>query len=183
MLNHVLLYEKWVAEAFADKHPKNTYVNLHSSEVTEYADNIIELIKTAYTKKGGNLEFKNASDLRNSDLNYWIATDINDNPDADVLFGGKKTHAGTKMTVVAQDGSPEARKETVKKLIELMRTRGFYAELDVDMVQKFGLKPIKDEAEIRKVLNKDIKYNSDGSYDRKIAGENHTKMLVGIPKV
>ncbi len=172
-----------MAEAFADKHPKNTYVNLHSSEVVEYADNIIELIKTAYTKKGGNLEFKNAGDLRNSDLNYWIATDINDNPDADVLFGGKKTHAGTKMTVVAQDGSPEARKETVKKLIELMRTRGFYAELDVDMVSKFGLKPIKNEAEIRKVLNKDIKYNSDGSYDRKIAGENHTKMLVGIPKV
>lgn len=87
------------------------------------------------------------------------------------------------MTVVAQDGSPEARKETVKKLIELMRTRGFYAELDVDMVHKFGLKPVKDEAEIRKVLNKDIKYHSDGSYDRKIAGENHTKMLVGIPKV
>ena len=183
MVSHVLLYEKWVTEAFADKHPKNTYVSLPSSEVIEYADNIIELIKTAYTKKGGNLEFKNASDLRNSDLNYWIATDINSNPDADVLFGGKKTHAGTKMTVVAQDGSPEARKETVKKLIELMRTRGFYAELDVDMVQKFGLKPVKDEAEIRKVLNKDINYHPDGSYDRKIAGENHTKMLVGIPKV
>ena len=63
-----------------------------------------------------------------------------------------------------------------------MKTRGFYAELDVDLADKLGLKPIKNEKEIRNVLNKDIIYNSDGSYSRILAGSPHTKVLVGIPK-
>ena len=31
-------------------------------------------------------------------------------------------------------------------------------------------------------LNKDIKWNGDGSYDRKIGGTIHTKMMFGKPK-
>ena len=69
-------------------------------------------------------------------------------------------------------------------MINLMKTRGFYAELDKDLAEKMNLPFIKDEAEIRKVLNKDIKMNPDGTYDRKLTmGPVKTKVLVGIPKV
>ena len=181
-MENIKLYEEWLAEAFADKHPKNKYVELPHSDVADYADNIIDLINKAYSTKGGNLELRTANDLKNSDLTYWVAQDFDADPDADIAIGGKKTSHGTKVTVIGQDTSPAGRKEAVLKMISLMKTRGFYAELDVDLADKLGLKPIKNEKEIRNVLNKDIIYNSDGSYSRILAGSPHTKVLVGIPK-
>jgi hypothetical protein len=88
------------------------------------------------------------------------------------------------MTMIGQDGGAIAKKVGVTKMIELMKTRGFYAEMDKDMAVKFGLPITKDEADIRKVINKDLKMNPDGSYDRKLTGGPvKTKVLVGIPKV
>jgi hypothetical protein len=63
-----------------------------------------------------------------------------------------------------------------------MKTRGFYAELDVDLAQKFGLPPIRDEKKVRDVLKKDLEWHNDGSYTRTIGGGKHTKVMVGIPK-
>jgi hypothetical protein len=46
-----------------------------------------------------------------------------------------------------------------------------------------GLEPVTDEKTVRKALpGKDIKWNGDGSYDRKIAGTIHTKMMFGKPR-
>jgi hypothetical protein len=178
-----LKYEDFVNETreFANKYPKMTYVELGSSDIKDYSQEIIDLINTAYSAKGGNLEFKKASDLVNSDLTYWIANDIDSDPDPDIVLGGKKTSHGTKLTVMGQDGSKEAKKEVIIKIIALMKTRGFYMELDLDLAQKFGLPHVKDEKVIRSVLNKDIKYHQDGTYDRSIAGGMHTKVLVGLP--
>jgi hypothetical protein len=172
-----------LSEAFADSHPKNKFVSLSQQDLAEFAEDIIDIITKAYKDKGGNLEFKDAQSLKSSDLTYWVANDIDEDPNIDIAIGGKKTSYGTKVTVIGQDGSKESRKEAVLKIIKLMKTRGFYAELDLDLAQKFGLDYIKDEAQIRKILNKEIKYNADGTYDRPIQGEVHTKVLVGIPKV
>lgn len=181
-MSNIKLYEEWLTEVFADKHPKNKYVELSRSDVVDYADNIFDLIAKAYDSKGGNLKFRNSSDLKNSELTYWVAKDFDKDPDADVAVGGKQTSHGTKVTVIGQDTSQVGKKEAVLKMIELMKTRGFYAELDAELADKLGLKRIKDEKEIRKVLNKDITYNTDGSYSRLLAGAPHTKVLVGIPK-
>ena len=52
-----------------------------------------------------------------------------------------------------------------------------------DIFMGKGLEPVMDEKAVRKALpNKDIKWNGDGSYDRKIAGTIHTKMMFGKPK-
>jgi hypothetical protein len=46
-----------------------------------------------------------------------------------------------------------------------------------------GLAPVTDEATVRRALKgKELKWNEDGSYDRKIAGTIHTKMMFGKPK-
>ena len=179
----VKLYEDWLAEAFVDKYGKNVYAELQQRDLGEYANIIVDLIKTAYAERGGNLEIKNPSDLKNTDLTYWVAKDNDNDPDADVVLGGKKTPAGTKLTILGQDGSKISKIESIKKMIDLMRTRGFYAEMDNDLASKLGLTPIKGEDKIKKVLNKDIKYNPDGTYEREIAGSKHTKVLVGIPKM
>jgi len=173
-----------MSEAFADDFGKNKWIQLPKDVVIKYAEEIINLIIGAYADKGGNYEFKNAADIRKTELDFWIANDIDVDPDADAVLGGKRTHAGTKMTLFGQDGSSAAKKVGILRMIELMKTRGFYAELDKDLAAKLTLPYIKDEAEIRKVLNKDIKMNPDGSYDRRLTdGPMKTKVLVGMPKV
>ena len=179
----VKLYEDWLEEAFADKHSKNVYVELQSKDVQEYEKDITDLIVNAYKHVGGN-EIKTPNDLRRSDITYWIAKDIDVDPDVDIVIGGKTTPAGTKITVMGQDGERDSKSDIVKKVIDMMKTRGFYAEMDVDLAQKFGLPSIKDEATIVKVLKKDIKYLGDGSYERVVKGlGNKRKVLVGIPKI
>ena len=161
--------------------PKNKYIELGSSDAADYADTIIDLIKTAYAHIGGNLEFKNANNIKNGDVSYWVLKDIDNEPDPEIVLGGKPTKSGTKITVLGQDGSREAKKDMILKMIELMKTRGFYAELDKDLAQKLGLPSIRNEKQVRNVLQKDLEWHSDGSYTREIAGTKHDKVMVGIP--
>jgi hypothetical protein len=177
-MKHLLLFEE-----FSNSFPKNLYVNLNHKDLEEYEDEIFDLIQNAYAQKGGNLEIRKPHDLDHTDLDYWVAMDMDSDPYADIALGGKNKPYGTKITVIAQDGGKEAKHETVRKMIELMKTRGFYAELDMDLANKFGLKPIEDEKEIKKVIGKpDIEYIGRGIYTRSIAGHKKEKVLVGIPK-
>ena len=87
------------------------------------------------------------------------------------------------MTVAGQDGSSDARKAVLTKMSSLLRTKGFYAEFDIDLANKMNLIPIEDESIVRSVLSpKEITWNGDGTYQRDIAGHIKTKVLVGIPK-
>jgi hypothetical protein len=175
-------YRQWLSEAFADEFGKNIYAEISHTDLLDYADDVADLIKNAYAEKGGNLEIKSGADLKGSDLTYWVAKDMDSDPEIDLVLGGKQTPHGTKMTVMGQDGSSAAKKQAVLKMIELMRTRGFYAEVDPDLADKLRLPRVKDEKEIRKVLNKEIEYKGDGLYTRQIGGGPHDKVMVGIPK-
>jgi len=182
--NSMIKLKSLIPEAYADVYGKNQWIQLKKDEVRAYSDEIISLIVGAYATKGGNYEFANAEDIKKSDLDFWVANDIDVDPEIDSVLGGKTTPAGTKMTVMGQDGSGTAKRVGITRMIELMKTRGFYAELDKDLATKLSLPMIEDEATIRKVINKDLKMNPDGSYDRQITGGPvKTKVLVGIPKV
>ena len=180
-------YQDWLFERkFSDTYPKNKYVELTPGDLTDYADELADLIQTAYAAKGGNPEFKNAAALLKSDITYWIAADIDSDDDPDVTLGGKPTDAGMKMTVLGQDGSQLARKQAVLKMIELTRQVGFYAEIEPEMAQKMGMAIIKDDNIIRKILGKHkIDMNPDGSYQRLVKGISKyvTKVLVGMPNI
>jgi hypothetical protein len=181
-MKHIKLYEDFINEKFGDDYAKNKYFELPSSIASQYADDIIGLINNAYANKGGNLKMSNANDIKNGDVTYWLLKDIDGDPDVDTALGGYFTKSGMKMTVMGQDGSREAKSDVSKKMIELMKTRGFYAEMDKDLAQKFGLPHIHDEKRVREVLQKDLDWNNDGSYVRTIAGGKHEKVMVGMPK-
>jgi len=173
-------------ESFADEYPKNGWVVLPDGAVKKYANELAALIAQAYATKGGNYEIQTGDDLKNSDIKYWLAADIDQDPDADATVGGKATKYGFKMTMMGQDGSSAAKKSVITKMIELMKKRGFYAEVDPDLAQKFNMQPIKDQDMVRKVLaGKELEFNADGSYQRAVsaAGKVKTKVLIGIPKV
>ena len=173
-------------EAFADKYSKNKYVELSTKDISDFADNIYNLITTAYKDKGGHFEFQSGQDVINSDLNYWIAADIDQDPDADVTIGGKKTNYGTKLTTMGQDGEKESKKSAISRLVSMMKTRGFYAEMDEDLANKLGLSIITDENLIRKIMSgKELEFTGNGRFKRSISavGKVKEKVLVGIPKV
>ena len=164
--------------------PKTNGYNYLKIQLKLMLTRLLILLQERTLQREENFEFKKADDIKQSDLDFWVANDVDADPEMDAVLGGKKTPAGTKMTVFGQDGSSVAKRVGIVRMIKLMKTRGFYAELDMDLATKLGLEIIKDEAEIRKVLNKDVKMNSDGSYDRKLTdGPVKTKVLVGIPKV
>ena len=171
-------------ESFGDDFGKNKWIQLPKDAVKKYANEIIDLIVQAYAAKGGNFELKDIEDLKKSDLDFWIGNDVDADPEMDATLGGKHTPAGVKMTVIGQDGESGSKRTAIARMKELMKLRGFYAELDKDLAQKLGMPLVDDEATIRKVLNKDIQMNADGSYNRKLtAGPVKTKVLVGLPKV
>lgn len=177
MMKHIKLFKE-----FGDNYPKHKFVELSHRNAMNYANEIFDLIQTAYSRKGGNIEIQKPSDLKGSDITYWILKDIDQNPDADLVVGGKFTKSGVKITLIGQDGSSEAKKEVMGKVTDLMQTGGFYAEVDKELAQKLGLKYTQDESVIRKVIDKDLTYNQDGSYDRKIGNQFYTKVLVGKPR-
>jgi hypothetical protein len=168
---------------FADKYQKQKYIEVPQSDINLFADKFAELIKNAYASKGGNFEINSGNDILSGDLKFWMAKDIDDDPDADITFGGKKTQHGIKITTMGQDGSSESKKDAINKLIDLMNTRGFYIEMDLDLAQKLNIPIIDDEDKIRTVLNKNINYLGNGEYERQIAGHAHKKVLVGKPKI
>jgi type I restriction-modification system DNA methylase subunit len=168
---------------FSDKYPKNKYTQLTKEDIDDFADTIYDLIFGAYKKIGGHYEFNSPEDVKTSDLNFWIGNDIDSDPDLDTVIGGKKTKFGTKLTLIAQDGSKEAREDVKNQIKKLAETKGFYAELSEEIAEKLNLNIIKDKNIIQEVINKPIDFNEDGSYYRNLGGDEknrHKKVLVGV---
>jgi len=181
-MKYIKSISEFLAESYADEYPKNKFIKLGMDDVKLFRDDLLKIITNAYADKGGHFEIKKPSDFDKTDLNFWISNDIDRDPEIDITISGKTTNHGVKLTIMGQDGSKESKKEAIIKLKNLLSTKGFYAEFDKDLAQKLGLPFIKDEREIRSVLNKKLKMNPDGSYDRKISNKNKTKVLVGVPK-
>lgn len=166
---------------FEEKYGKNNYVNLTAEDLDEYAEDMYNLIANAYSHIGGHLEFQNPEMVRNTDLNFWVASDIDADPEMDVLLGGKKTNFGTKITTLAQDGERASKLNVSKKAFELLSKNGFYAEVDEALAEKLKVPIVTDENIIRKVIGKpDIEMNEDGTYYRNIQGKRKKKVLVGM---
>lgn len=170
-------------DKFTDRFGKNKFVNLDRKDIDDFAPSLLDLIKTAYGHIGGHFEFSNVDEFKKTNLDYWVATDVDDDPDADALIGGKTTQAGTKITVGGQDGSKVGKIAMIRKTKELLEEKGFYTEMDKELAQKIGVEPIKSLRTIKKVLGKDdIEYIGKGLYSRNISGHKKEKVLVGIPK-
>jgi hypothetical protein len=167
---------------FNDVYPKEKYVKLDFEKHPELLDNIFQLVNNAYSKKGGHFSLRNPQDLKS--LDFWFASDINDNPYADVTIGGKKTPHGYKITTMGQDGSSEGKKEIIGKIKNLLASNGFYIEIAPDLINIFNdVNTITDQNTIEKILNKKVEMNNDGTYNRAIDGNLVTKLMVGHPKI
>ena len=94
--------------------------------------------------------------------------------------------SGKKFVALGHDGSSAGKSAAVNHQVDKLKKGGYYVEVSGKMRDIFiakGLEPVTDEATVRRALKgKELKWNEDGSYDRKIGGTIHTKMMFGKPK-
>ena len=186
---------KSLVKLIKEDFPKNKYIDPTDSEKAELKQTLFDLIQTAYASIGGHIKFKSPEDTQVPDLQYWRMADVDNDPEIDVVYFGKKTPFGIKHTGIGHDGDrANIKKLLIKKTTELKKS-GNYVEVSGNafdsLVGKGNVPIIDDEAMVRRVLGpkgSDITWHGkhpegtkpgDGWYSRKIAGQVIIKTMVG----
>lgn len=168
--------------------PKDKWVNLDKKETAEYANDIFDLIDTAYASIGGNLNYSSASDVTGAegDANYTVI-DIDDDPQIDAVIVSKKKEAGNKLAAMGHDDTPAAKSKNINKQVDLLKSPGNYIEVSgriKDILLSKGVPVVTDKTTIEKVMgDKALDIQDDGSYTRFIGGKKTQKILLGKPLI
>ena len=162
---------------------------LSSEEAFDEADDIIQLIKSAYSYIGGHSNYKDVGDVSKESSRgaEYEVIDLDDDGQLDAVNVAKRKAAGEKFVATGHDGSSQAKRAVITHKIDRLKKPGFYVEVSgkiKDILLKAGVPQVTDEATIEKALaGKDITMNDDGSYTRSIAGQRHQKIMLGTPLV
>jgi len=177
--------KKYLAEGkLMEELPKNKFIDLDKGETKEYKDEIFNLNQTAYKPIGGHVKYKSPDDVTGAegDSDYEVA-DIDDDPEIDVVSFSSNTPFGTKLKGMGHDGEKLSKRTIIKHHIDSLKQGGHYLEASgriEDILLDSGVPTIKDEELIKKILKgKSIEMNDDGSYQRYLGGQKHTKRMFG----
>jgi len=179
-----------------DKWVKFDPKKLSDTEKEELSKEFIDLIQTAYAPIGGHVKFTTADDVfSDSSIEFWEVIDLHGTNDADVIVFGKEGKFGIKYTGVGHDGEKDSKRTYLNSKAKTLSMPGYYNEVSGKiaeiMLGKYKVPAVTSEEAVKKVLKKDITWHGkhpdgktpgDGWYSRKIAGGNHTKILLGKPK-
>ena len=169
-----------------DGFEKNQWEYLTDDEKSEFSEEIFDLINNAYAPIGGNPNYQSSSDVDGSerDANYLVI-DFDDDPEFDVVIVDKRKSSGVKSAALGHDGSPAARSMAVNFTALMLKNKGHYIEVSgklKDILSSKGVPIVTDKETIERVMKgKSIEMNDDGTYQRYIGGEKHTKTLMGNP--
>lgn len=164
--------------------PKDQWKKASGKLLEKYKQEILNLIKTAYSEIGGHPNYTSTSDTSTSDAQVWELIDLDDEPGPDAV-GVAKQH-GKKLVGIGHDGTKPAKSAAVKHEVSLLKKSGYYIEVSgrmYDILKSSGIKVVDDEETVRSILKgKNIKWQGDGWYTRDIGGDSHTKIMMGKPK-
>jgi len=161
----------------------------------ELKDEFFNLIQTAYAEIGGNIKVKTPDDVfKDTDWDYWEGEDLHGDKDFDIISFGKKTKYGIKFCGVGHDGEKESKREYLSLRAKSLKEIGNYIEvsgkLAAILIDKYKVPMVTDKKEIETILGKEIKWlginkdlPGDSWYSRKIAREDHEKIMLGRPKI
>lgn len=165
--------------------PQNTWTPILRSELSRFKRIIFDLISTAYAPIGGHSNVKDKEDLPDEG-DFFDVIDVDGDDEIDAVTIAKYKTAGKKFVALGHDGSSAGKSAAVNHQVDKLKKGGYYVEVSGKMRDIFmakGLVPVNDEDAVRRALKgKELKWNGDGSYDRKIAGTIHTKMMFGKPR-
>ena len=206
-----LLMENWrkylKEEKWEDaRYPKGTWTKLDPADIKnakdpeniDLSDELFHLIDTAYKGIGGHFDYKSADDVPD-DADFWLAVDLDDDPEPDALRIGKTKPAGLKLSASGHDGSRAGKDAYVGKTAELLASPGHYAEMSKAiahmMLTRYEVPVITDPETVQRVLgpSKPIEWlgphpkgkypGIDGWYTRALGGgDAEMKIMLGNPK-
>jgi len=167
-----------------EKVVKNRWEHLLTKEKSEYSDDLVTLVDTAYKHTSLGSFVKIVSDVKNSE---WLVLDYNNNPELDIAIFYRKPRAseswkGFKIQGIGHDGTAESKKKLMDRLTQVLAMKGYWIEASDAMesaLRKRGVRIEKDNQE--KVFSSIVKVHPDGSYDRKIDGSVHKETIFGHP--
>ena len=173
--------------------PKGQYVPLGDKEKEQAKKDLFDLIQTAYAPIGGHVKFKSPNDILDSELKFWRAADLDDDPELDVVYFGKETPFGVKHTGIGHDGDKGNIKNLLIRKSGELKSPGNYVEVSGaafdSFVGKGGVPTIEDEDKVRAILKgKELEWHGkhpkgtkpgNGWYTRTIGGQKLTKTLAG----
>ena len=160
------------------------------------ADELYQLIDTAYKSIGGHFKFKSPSDLP-SNYPEWLAVDIDADPQPDALRINKDSPGGTKLAASGHDGTRPAIDAYLTKTAELLNQPGYYSEMSKAiahiMITRYKVPFVGDKESVEKALGKPVQWigshpdgkyaGYDGWYTREFTGaeDSEKKIMLGRP--
>ena len=166
---------------------------MDDKEKQQAKQDLFDLIQNAYKSIGGHVKFKSPDDVMDSELQYWRAADLDDDPELDVVYFGKITPSGVKHTGIGHDGERGNIKNLLIRKSGELKSPGNYVEVSGaafdSFVNKGGVPPVEDEDKVRTILKgKELEWHGkhpqgtkpgNGWYTRTIGGKKLTKTLAG----
>ena len=155
------------------------------------ADELYQLIDTAYKSIGGHFKFKSPSDLPSS-YPEWLAVDIDADPEPDALRINKDSPGGTKLAVSGHDGSRPAVDAYLAKTAEILSRPGYFAEMSKGiahiMITRYKVPFVNNQETVERALGKPVNWvgahpegkypGYDGWYTRGFAGAEKAEMKI-----
>jgi hypothetical protein len=159
-------------------------------DLSKIDDEGMELIWNMYvdTYSQAGMDFS-ASDYRELRSKYKASflkdVDKDKLPDAFIIY--KETPYGNKIALLGTNGIRDAKRDLVKKILELVNTRGWYIEASLrmeDLLSSSRAPVVTDEMAIKDIVGADKKpeMQKDGYYTRLLSKANKriTKRIYGI---
>jgi len=165
---------------------ENNWRPLTSVEVEDEREELFKMIDNAYAPLGGHPNVTNANDIKSAAQGYEVI-DLDDDPENDAVIMSKNRPGGTKLVGMGHDGTKPARSAAVAQTVDSLNKKGYYIEVSgkiLDILKAKGVAIVDNESIVKAALKgKDIVWNGDGSYDRVIGGQKHTKVMMGKPNI
>ena len=166
---------------------------------------LYDLVQDTYAPIGGHVKISEPTSLER--YNYWIVSDLDEDPEIDIGIFGKPDVGGNKLGGVGHDGSGAAKSAYKEKSTEL-RSGGsvdgvgnWWGEVSggpAAALIKRHAPAIEDEARVMALLDGDnivwhgahptappdsIFQQVSGWYTKMFGSEGHTKIIMGSPSI
>jgi hypothetical protein len=142
----------------------------------------------SYSREGLDLSANDRKELQGKyKATFLKDVDKDKHPDAFIIY--KPTPYGNKIALLGTNGLKDARRDIVKKLLELVNTKGWFIEASKkmeDLLSTSNVPVVKNEEAIKDIVGKDKEPEmlKDGYYERYLSKANKkiVKRIYGILK-
>jgi len=151
--------------------PKKKWIVVKLSDLDEETRHKLwDMYVSTYQSIGLHIESINKM-VHKYKISWFIDIDKDPEPDAFIIY--KETNMGNKLALMGSDGAKESKSLLVKKMVLLLKKRGWFVEAShkvADIIIAKGVPIIQDMEFVKKVIGekKFVEELEEGEYKRKL---------------